>query len=491
MKRLALCIGNNEYQILPKLLCAVNDAVMIEEKLKELGFETILATNLDRSGLIQKIVEFTDRLENYDAGLLYYAGHGFQIEGDNILAPVELNTNLSDKEIRYNAFPLNELMELLNRWPDKIKVVILDACRERLGSRGGFETFAPISAPQGSLIAFATSPGKQSRENSTTGHGKYTETLIRYMQLPRVPIETVFKKTRETLAAQTNGEQIPWEHTSLVGEFYLNPDTIYDGVYYSSDALADNRFHFWRSSSVKEIVEDLKSYTWPVQEKAIQKLGSVDYEETGGNELFVLGRNIYQAADGKCFAAQRFIDDFEKNRRIPDQAKKHLLNGMAFEIYYNSDNQLRRNFKQGYYQSIIYLLEKPEFYASREFIASFLNQNERKLMYIPGQNELIDLTVAVISEEDGYHVKDVIYGGKSVFYSRGGSRTADLEWTKKCRCSVFEQDIAAALMALTDNLHIEYTDVNISRDSILWIPAEGFSLRLEPMEDQEDENPFF
>ena len=98
--------------------------------------------------------------------------------------------------------------------------------------------FAPISAPQGSVIAFATSPGQSSKENVGTGHGYYTEALLKYMSLPRVPIETTFKKVREFLFAKTSGTQIPWEHTSLVGEFYFNPDTIYDGAAYSMKLTA-------------------------------------------------------------------------------------------------------------------------------------------------------------------------------------------------------------------------------------------------------------
>lgn len=98
--------------------------------------------------------------------------------------------------------------------------------------------------PQGSVIAFATSPGQSSKENSSTGHGYYTEALLKYMSLSRVPIETTFKKVREFLFAKTSGMQIPWEHTSLVGEFYFNPDTIYDGVIYSVEAYEDSRFRF-------------------------------------------------------------------------------------------------------------------------------------------------------------------------------------------------------------------------------------------------------
>ena len=95
---------------------------------------------------------------------------------------------------------------------------------KRLAIGEAFKIFAPVSAPQGSVIAFSTSPGQSAKENDATGHGKYTEVLLRYISLPRVPVETVFKKVRELLVSETGGTQIPWEHTSLIGDFYFNPD---------------------------------------------------------------------------------------------------------------------------------------------------------------------------------------------------------------------------------------------------------------------------
>ena len=160
------------------------------------------------------IFSLADKIENYDAALIYYVGHGFKVDGDNILAPIELD---------------------IQARPELVK---LNACREIIGHRGAMKDFAPVSAPQGSVIAFATSPGQSSKENVGTGHGYYTEALLKYMSLPRVPIETTFKKVREFLFAKTSGKQIPWEHTSFVGEFYFNPDTIYDGVAYSMKLTA-------------------------------------------------------------------------------------------------------------------------------------------------------------------------------------------------------------------------------------------------------------
>lgn len=480
LKKLALCIGNDAYKILPQLSCCIADATAIEGQLKALGFDTILKTNLNREEMADTIFNFVEQLDRYDVALLYYAGHGFQADSDNILAPIDLNTNNRPAAVRLSAFPLSELMNQLNRFPEQTKIVIMDACRETLGYRGSFQDFAPVSAPQGSVIAFATSPGQSSKENSSTGHGRYTEALLQYMSLPRVPVETVFKKVREALVAGTGGSQIPWEHTSLIGEFYFNPDTIYDGISYSWEAKSDSKFRFLPNSEVKAIVEGLKTYNWPQQESAIDKLTSIDFSKASSNELFVLGRNIYQAACGSSFACQRFINRFGASKRIPDQAKLHILNGLAYEIYYDSHNKLRTKYKSSCLASIINYLEQPEFYASREFIASHLCKIEDRPIYIPGQNERMYFMVQGQQTDEGYRIDDVIYQGRSVFYNNDGSKPVDRQGYKaEERCFAFEQSVIACVAAPVDCIQFQYDNPATNNESVLLVPYDGFSIRFE------------
>ena len=472
MKRLALCIGNQEYEVLPKLNCAVADAVSMEEALKELGFDTMLGTDLNREDMADLIFEFQDKIEGYDAVLVYYAGHGFQVENDNILAPIDLNVNARSGMVAYNAFPLQKLLEVMSDNPEQTKIVILDACRENLGYRGTFNTFAPISAPRGSIIAYSTSPGKYSKECNTTGHGKYTEALLKYIALPRVEIETVFKKVRENLALDTDGTQVPWEHTSLIGSFYFNPDTIYDGSFYVQESLADSRFRFTTGSSVRAIVEGLKSRQWYTQEEAIKKVPDIDMSNVSINELFVLGRNIYQAAEGKCYACQRFIDGFEGNTRIPDEAKVHILNGMAFEIYYDSEGKLRTYMKTGNYQKVIYCLERPAFYSSREFISSYLCKVEDRPIYIPGQNEIIYLHISTDYNGEEYEIKEIRYQGKNILKWNDDWNALPATSRRKS----FEESIAKKLVAPLDVIRFQYDSDEIRNETYLFLETGEYTL---------------
>ena len=474
MKRIALCIGNDKYTILPELRCAVADATAMADKLKNLGFDTELKTNLNRMELADAIFLFTDKIENSDAVLIYYAGHGFQIDGENILAPIDLNIQDRPEEILYNAFSLSLLTGKLNRFPEKSKIVILDACRNILGHRGAVSDFAPISAPQGAVIAFSTSPGQSSRESSD--HGYYTEALLKYIDLPRIPIETTFKKVREFLYAKTGGAQVPWEHTSLVGEFYFNPDTIYDGVSYIQEAREDRKFRFSMGSVIKEIVEELKSYTWPKQEAAIHRIDEIDFQTVSSNELFVLGRNIYQAANGSCYACQRFIDDFSRNRDIPAQAKLHILNGMAYEIYFDSSNQPRRILKIGYYQKIIDCLEQAQFYGSREFIVKELTGVPDRIFYIPGQNETMDFIIRIYTEQDKMYLNDIIYRGKSVYYDEEGIEKPQREDCIKITSYQLTQEIARKVAVPYDRINLQF-DSSVEQDSKIFVPDNGFTIK--------------
>lgn len=465
MKKIALCIGNDEYEVLPPLKYAVLDAQEIESSLRLLGFETILKINLNRQDLIETMVDFCGKIENYDVALLYYAGHGFQIEGDNIIAPIDLNISKKSKAVKFDAFPIADLMRSLNDYPEQTKIVILDACRENLNNRGGIMDFAPISAPQGSIIAFSTSPGQSSRESSEKKHGLYTSTLLKYINLPRIPIETMFKKVRESMIAETGGIQVPWEHTSLIGDFYLNSDTIYDGISYSNEALADNEYKIFKDEKIKNIVENLKSWNWPIQEKAINETYLIDFSNASCNDLFVLGRNIYQAADGNCFAAQNFVDFFCENNIIISQAKIHILNGMAYEIYFDSQNDIRQRFKLGYYEKIITYVEKKEFHASKEFIVAKLCKEDR-LLYIPGQNEVMYFTVSLEGNSENVYVKDIIYQGKSIIDS---TQKSYLETNCTYRIYQFERNIANMVAALQDYVKIEYVGIPVTRDTNLTI----------------------
>ena len=475
MKRYALCIGNDKYTVLTQLRYAVADAESVYRKLSNLGFDADVFYNLSRDSLAEKLSSFSDKLEEYDAVLLYYAGHGFQIAGDNLLVPVDFDKPADEKLAKWYAFPLENLMYWLKKYPKKTKVVILDACRELYGSRGLGNNFAPVIAPQGSIIAFSTSSGQTSKEKG--GHGLYTKFLLEHMDEPRISIETMFKRVRTDLAEETHGAQIAWEHTSLIGEFQLNPNTIYDGTNYSSDAVEDSQYVFERDSKAKIIVEGMKSYTWSTQKDALKKITDLDFSLLSADDLFVLGRNIYQAACGSCFDCQYFIDHFTRYHYIPIEAKSHLLNGMVFEIYYDSQGNLRRNFKAGYYDNVVKIVESETYYSSCEFISTRLLNEDNKPFYIPGQNDKIRVKVVTTLIDDVIAVDDIIFKGKSIFFNPyDGEKPVVEDYGYEKTRVAFEADLRKKMVVMPGYLKVDYEGENVDPRTKLRLPLCGYNV---------------
>ena len=165
-KRIALVIGNGAYTKAKPLPNPSNDAADMAAVLKTLGFEVLLGVNLDRRGMENLIREFGNKLANGGTGLFYYAGHGIQVGGENYLVPVEADIPEED-EVRYSAVPLNLVLTKMNSANNTLNIVILDACRNNPFARS-WRTFrdnsnserAKISPPTGTLVLYATEPGK-------------------------------------------------------------------------------------------------------------------------------------------------------------------------------------------------------------------------------------------------------------------------------------------------------------------------------------------
>ena len=271
--------------------------------------------------------------------------------------------------------------------------------------------------------------------------------------------------------------QIPWEHTSLIGEFYFNPDTIYDGVNYSKVVFEDKKFVFNNESDIKTIVDNLKSHFWPRQEEAIRDVDDIDFQSSSCNELFVLGRNIYQAANGNCFACQRFIDNFSINNKIPPEAKLHILNGMAYEIYFDSSNNLRNIIKYNYYQEVVRCLEKPEFFGSKEFVASKLCAISERPIYIPGQNQVMEFVVHFREENDALYLDDILYCGKTVFYDNDVSyKPSIMDYSEIITIYSLKRKIAIKVAALTDMIQLNF-NLNLNDFDRIIVPECGYLIK--------------
>lgn len=210
----ALVIGNAAYKENP-----ANDAEDIAAKLEACGFSVIKARDCSVAEMDRALKRFKRTLADNDVGVFFFAGHGMQIDGENYLAAVDTNTVGEDKA-KYTALPLNRVIEVMGRAAISTSV-ILDACRDNPFERAwhrsaGARGLAPVYAPKGTLIAFATSPG-QVADDGRGRNGAYTAALLQHITTPDCSIENMFKRVRNTLSATTRRKQISWEHISLSG----------------------------------------------------------------------------------------------------------------------------------------------------------------------------------------------------------------------------------------------------------------------------------
>jgi Caspase domain len=227
-QRVALVIGNSNYQNAARLSNPGNDAQSMAQLLNQAGFEVIAATDLTQSEMIKVVQDFSNKVAASGpntVAMIYYAGHGVQLEGENYLIPIDAKVS-SPSELVSDSVRLVDVMATLEAIPSRVRIVVLDACRNNPfpsivdAGRG----LAIVDAPNGSIVGYSTAPGTEAQDG-TDGHSPYTSAFLRLAREPNLPIEQLFKRVRLEVNHSTEGEQTPWESSSLTSEFYFFGDT--------------------------------------------------------------------------------------------------------------------------------------------------------------------------------------------------------------------------------------------------------------------------
>jgi uncharacterized caspase-like protein len=234
-RRTALVIGNSAYQKSP-LVNPVNDAQAMATSLNSLGFTVTKIENASKGQMADSIRKFGDTIKLGGVGLFYFAGHGVQVNGENFLIPVD--DDIQEKtQVATKGVEARLVLQAMGNARNRLNVVILDACRNNpftqsasralvaTGTDGRARSdsasgLAPMEALVGTFIAFATAPESVAADGSGK-NGVYTENLLRNISEPGLRIEDVFKRTRFAVRQETSGRQVPWENTSLEGDFYF------------------------------------------------------------------------------------------------------------------------------------------------------------------------------------------------------------------------------------------------------------------------------
>jgi uncharacterized caspase-like protein len=236
-KRVALVIGNANYQSASSLRNTIGDAMAVAAKLDSLRFDTVqLALDQDARAMRQTIRSFAAVAARADVALVYYAGHGMEMDGKNYLIPTDAMLK-SDLDLDYEAIPLHLMMRSIES-AGRMRVVVLDACRNNPFAaqmtisgritRQVTSGLARIEPGADTLVAFAARDGTVADD----GHGEhspFTSALLRHLDTPRLEIGLLFRRVRDTVLAATNRIQEPFVYGSLGGqEFYLNEQATRD-----------------------------------------------------------------------------------------------------------------------------------------------------------------------------------------------------------------------------------------------------------------------
>ncbi|MEQ9405775.1 MAG: caspase family protein [Cyclobacteriaceae bacterium] len=222
-KRVALVIGNSNYENSSVLKNPLNDARDMTLTLRDLGFEVKKILDANQVTMLEGLKHFSKNINNADVVLFYFAGHGIQVGDKNYLLPTDAQFENGESDVHLESINLDVILRLMEYTNKKsLNMIILDACRNnpfKTWTRGGDEGLAEVKAPSGTIVAYSTSPGSVSFDGKGE-NGLYTSVLINQLKLSQ-RIEDVFINTRIQVEETSEGKQSPWELARLRGKFYL------------------------------------------------------------------------------------------------------------------------------------------------------------------------------------------------------------------------------------------------------------------------------
>ena len=270
--RVALVVGNGAYGAIGALPNPGNDAADVSAALGRLGFDVTTVRDADLAGLNEALRLFARESAGADVAVVFYAGHGLEVDGVNYLVPVDARLE-RDTDVEYESLALDRVLRATAG--ASLRVVILDACRNNPLARSMQRTGAARSVSRGSfgelneallgdetLVAYAAAAGTTAADG-TGRNSPYTAALLSYLEQP-LEIGILFREVRARVLESTGGEQRPHEYASLLGEHYLGaasgPGTMTVAAEASGETRAQQETVFWQSIAGSENPADYEAY---------------------------------------------------------------------------------------------------------------------------------------------------------------------------------------------------------------------------------------
>ncbi len=326
----ALVIGNSGYKGSP-LKNPANDARAIGEALKGVGFDVTTKLDASHADFTQAVLTYTQSLARRQAvGLFYFAGHGLQLAWRNYMVPVDANVRAA-ADIQAQCVELGDLLAGIAKARNPLNIIILDACRDNpLGSLGGIvdqKGLSQVDAPPRTLLAYATAPGNVASDGEGA-NGLYTEHLLKEIVVPEVKVEDVFKRVRLNVRRRTNGQQVPWENTSLEEDFYFIPPKELKRI---SELVAVQLFEqelaLWESIKISKEPRPFEDYLRRYPSGRFSELAQLRLDQLlaqrGEKKIEIASQNNNPYTKGSAIANTNYkIGDFYSYRSIDPLTRK-------------------------------------------------------------------------------------------------------------------------------------------------------------------------
>ncbi len=328
-ERIALVIGNNDYQHSP-LSNPINDASDVSTKLETYGFEVTLLKNVDRREFTDAIREFSRKLTGENkVGLFFYAGHAVELDGQNYLIPVNADIQ-AENDVQYETINAQRILTAMENAGNGLNLVILDACRNnpfRGFFRGQSRGIRLMSAPRGSLIMYSAQPGEVA-EDGRGRNGTFTKHLLAQLERQELEVFDVFRRTAQSVYGETAGRQLPYIEGVLLSDFYFHPDRIRLAKINPGGQATASEFDIPRVLKVCQSHLHANRLTSPSGNNAWQCYGAV-LDADPGNE---------SAVEGLGRVEKRYVALYQEADNSGDEQKTERYRQILFDL--NPDNVL-------------------------------------------------------------------------------------------------------------------------------------------------------
>ncbi len=311
-KRLALVIGNGAYKHAPALANPKNDAEAMTAALKRLKFEVIAGLDLDEVSTRRLLREFSEKLDGFgkeDVAVLFYAGHGLQVNGRNYLVPVDAKLE-RERDLDFQAVAFDFVQQLMEK-TGQTNIVLLDSCRDNplartlargMGTRSAIgRGLAEMRGINDTLIVYATNPGNVALDGKEK-HSPFTEALLKHIEQPGLEVRHMISQVRAAVIAATRGQQVPWEAASLTRQVYLMA---------AAPAPPDVEVAFWNSIRDSRNLADFRAYLQRYPQGVFAELAKIRVAEL---ERVAADAERRKDADAKGEAERKAREEADRKR---------------------------------------------------------------------------------------------------------------------------------------------------------------------------------